>query len=77
MVYTGVFELVPEHPLPAITELQDPSPHWPWVFTPQQFIDALSRIAQVCQAVPSISTAVLPVGIAISTEPLVTVPPDD
>jgi len=72
-----VFESVPEHPLPEVTELHDPSPHWPWVFTPQQFIDELSRITQVCQAVPSISTAVLPEGMAISIEPLVTVPPED
>tara|TARA_B100000902_G_scaffold389063_1_gene435623 strand:- start:758 stop:1048 length:291 start_codon:yes stop_codon:yes gene_type:complete len=70
--YDGTFPSVPEQPLEL--ELQVPSPHCPWVLTPQQLIDPLSSKAHVCQLVPSISDAVLPSGNWIFDEFPVTSP---
>ena len=71
---TGVLPLSPSHPLEGMTELHEPSPHWPYVLTPQQFIEPLSRIAQVWSEVPSMATTVLPAVKSMWTEPLVTGP---
>ena len=70
----GVLPFSPVHPLDGITELHEPSPHCPYVLTPQQFIEPLSSIAHMWSEVPSMATAVLPTPKSIWTEPLVTVP---
>ena len=44
--YLGELVLVPVHPLLGITDEHSPFPNCPYVFTPQQLTELLSKIIQ-------------------------------